>query len=374
MNLRIDVNIAQLNGFLLRAAASRPASWLLLCVFFWIVAAASFSGFVGKWGFLDESQKNKSRENNGLEAMLDTTAEKPYVYRQLVPMLSNFADRLTPEKMKEYVTTKIKPEETFARTTSVTNPKLRFRYLVIYYSNFFSLFLSLFVLRRILHDFGIGSTAEIVAPTSLVLGLPYLQTVGGYFYDSIELFFASLAFLIAMQGRILLLITLALPATLNKETFIFFLPTLYPLLRQKLSSKLAFTVTFLAILAAVFINVLLKLAFLDAQGEAAQLHFLSNIKSYLMPSTYLHLEDTYGIVGPEGAFFGTIAVITIIVLRSWAYAPPIVRQHLLIAAVFNFPLFLIFCATGELRNLSLLFVGFVILVALEIDRDNNRGL
>lgn len=368
MYLSIDTYVARLKDFFLRAGASRAASWLLLCAFFWIVAAASFSGFVGKWGLRDTIEKGV--EEYGIEAMLDASAYKPYVYRQLAPIVSNFADNLVPEKVKVYVTGKLKPKEPFARTMSAANPKLQFRYVVIYYSCFFSLFLSLFILRKILLDFGIGSSPAILAPTSLVLAFPYLQTVGGYFYDSIELFFMSLAFLVAMRGKIFLLIMLALPATLNKETFIFFLPTLYPILRYRLSPKSALIGTLLAIFAAGLINVLLKITFFNAPGGAVELHY-DNALYFYLKSFYRFNEITYGIIGPHRAFLGTIAVITIIVLRSWTLCLPTVRQHLLIAATIIFPLFVMFCQYGELRDLSLLFVGFVILIALALDRGNN---
>ena len=362
MDIRNNVYFARPGGFFLKAAASRPASLLLLFTLFWITAAASFSGFMGKWGLRDGDKRF------GIEVMLNATAHKPFAYRHLVPMLANFADRMTPEPLKKYVAARIKPEKTFARATDVINPELRFRYIVICYLSFVSLLLSLFVLRRILLDMRIGDTASIVAPMSFVLALPYVQTIGGYYYDSIELLFMSLAFLIATRGRVLLLVTLALAATSNKETFFFYLPTLYPLLRQRLSPKAALTTTILAILAAGIINVLLKTALFDSPGAVAETdHFLTNIRSYLRPWTYLQYEFTYGIISPKGTFLGTLAVVAIVVLRSWTRCPITVRQHIAIAAALNVPLFFAFCQTGELRNLSLLFVGFVILIGLAMD-------
>ncbi|MGZ3236386.1 MAG: hypothetical protein ACXU8A_03330 [Burkholderiaceae bacterium] len=361
MVLKNNTYITWMCNFLQKLASSRLASWLLLCSFFWIVAAASFAGFVGKWGLPDGAQRN------GVEVMLDATAYKPFIYRQFAPMTANFLEHHIPERLKNFVRAKVKPENTFTKTKSVVNPEYQFRYICIYYLNFFALFLSLFVLRRILLDFGIGSVAAIVAPISFLLAFPYLQTIGGYFYDSLELFFISIAVLIATRGNIFLLIALALPATLNKETFFFVLPTLYPLLRHKLSPKMALTTIGLAILVSGIVNVLLKMAFIDAPGGAAEFHFFHNIRVYLMPWAYRQFEDTYGIVGPSGTFFGTIAVVAIIAFRSWPNCPKIVRQHLFIAAAINLPLFLLFCIDGELRNLSLLFVGFVILIGVTID-------
>jgi hypothetical protein len=298
--------------------------------------------------------------------MLDGSAHKPFVYRQLAPMASDLASRVTPDKAKGYLVEKLRPSDTFARATSAGGTDLQFRYLVIYYACFASLFLSLFVLRRIVLDAGGGDTAAIIAPASFILAFPYLQTVGGYFYDSTELLFLSLAFRLATQGKGLLLIALVAPATLNKETFFFFLPALYPLLRRSFSVKAASALIVFALIVAGIVNVLLKLAYIDAPGGAAEFHLLDNIEYYRMFWVYHLWEVTYGVVGPQGMSVVTLAVILIIAVRGWSAAPPAIRQHLAIATAINLPLFFVFCGSGELRNLSLLFVGFVVLLAISV--------
>lgn len=126
--------------------------------------------------------------------------------------------------------------------------------------------------------------------------------------------------------------------------------------------------TSISILASGIINLMLKSAFFDAPGGFAEFYFYENIKAFFIPLTYQQLEITYGIVGPAEAFLGSLAVIAVVVLRGWSYCPQKVHQHLITAIAINLPLFLLFCAVGELRNLSLLFVGFVILMGFSIDR------
>jgi hypothetical protein len=346
-----------------RMAESRLASAVVLIALFWMAASASFSGFVGKWGLEDNT------ERYGIELMFDATAHKPFVYRQLAPKLASLVDHFTPEAVRHYVTAKIKPEETFARVTALKKPELRFRYLIVYYMSFLSLFFSLFVLRNIAIDAGVSNIAAVVAPLSLALAFPYLQTVGGFFYDSIELLFLSLAFLMASRGRALFLLALVLPATLNKETFIFFIPTLYPLLQLNGSKRRSMVLLMGAVLTAGVLNTLIKLAFADSPGGVAEFHLLENLKNHLWPVTYAQLEVTYGVIGPGGAFVGTIALIVIIVIRGWHGCSTATKRHLLIASAINLPLVLALSATGELRNLSLVFVGFVIVVAHAVDRE-----
>ena len=126
MSLRIDGNITQLSDFFQHAANSRLLSWLMLCAFFWMVAAASLSGFAGKWGLLDGESRG------GIEAMLDGTASKPILFRQLAPMLANLVDSVAPKQLKERALS-IDPSKTFARMTSAAKPSFHFRYIIIYY-------------------------------------------------------------------------------------------------------------------------------------------------------------------------------------------------------------------------------------------------
>lgn len=345
---------------------SRLAAGFLLFAFFWIVAAAAFSGFAGKWGLRDGDPRF------GVAAMLEMEAHKPFVYRQLVPDLARRIDAVAPERLKERVAKRFRPDEVFAKSQPGSSHGERFRYAIVYYLSFLSLLGSLFVLRRILLHFNVSPLGAVLAPTAFALSFPYLQTVGGYFYDTVELLFASLAFLLALRGRPLHLLALAVlvpVATLNKETFFFVLPALYPLLRPQLARRSAWAAVGLLVLLAGLSNVALKAAYLQAFGGALEFHLMSNLSAYLSGNPYFRLETTYGLVGPSRAFVGTLAVLGIVLWRAWPLAPRVVRRHLAISALVNLPLFLAFCATGELRNLSTTFTGLVLLVAFLIDRE-----
>ncbi len=342
---------------------SRLAAGFLLFAFFWIVAAAAFSGFAGKWGLRDGDPRF------GVAAMLEMEAHKPFVYRQLVPDLARRLDAVASERIKERVAKRFRPDEVFAKSHPGATDSARFRYAIVWYTSFFSLLGSLFVLRRILLHFNVSPLGAVLAPTAFALAFPYLQTVGGYFYDTVELLFASLAFLLALRGRLVALAALVLVATLNKETFFFVLPGLYPLLRRHQSRRNAWLAVGLLVLFAGLMNVALKAAYLEAFGGALEFHLLSNIEAYLSGNAYFRLETTYGLVGPSRAFIGTLAVLGIVLWRAWPLAPRVVRRHLAVCALVNLPLFLAFCATGELRNLSTTFTGLVLLVAFLIDRE-----
>ncbi|MGV8073718.1 MAG: hypothetical protein AB2L11_04055 [Syntrophobacteraceae bacterium] len=361
----INSHAISLKVFLRRVAESRQASILLLIVIFWIVAAAGFSGFYNKWTLREDSPRFRVF---GIEQMLNASAHKPFVYRQLVPMLTSLAYQITPDEVHDLVVKTA--HEKFNFIPSI-NPELRFHYIVVYCISFLSLFSSLFVLREIALDAGAGKVAAVFAPMSFALTFPYLQTVGGFFYDMTELFFLSLAFLMASRFRVLLLFALVLPATLNKETFIFFIPTLYPLLRPHCSMRKSLIVISGAVFAAGIVNTLMKLAFIDAPGAVAKFHLWHNLEACINPWFYIRMENTYGMIGPGGMFIGTLAVVLIILFRGWSPCPPVIKRHLLIASVINLPLCILFAYPGELRNLSFLFIGLVILIAFAFEQSSS---
>jgi hypothetical protein len=361
MSLPSTSNAAAL---LRRMAFSRPASALLIIVLFWFAAAAGFAGFAGKWG-LRETDQDSYRF--GAAAMLDSTAARPFVYRQLGPMLANLAARLTPAGVKNFVVARLDPATTFSRLTQLKTPELQFKAIVILYLSFLALFLNLFVLRQIALDAGSGRLPAIIGPMTLALAMPYLQTVGGYFYDDIEFLFLSVAFLLAARGQALLLLALIVPANLNKESFVFYLPTLYPLLRLGLSKLKARVLLIVAVCLSGVVDVLVRREFASAAGGTVEFHLRDNIITYLKSWAYREWDLTYGLVGPRGFFVGTAVVVAIVVIRGLGTCPLAIKRHLACAAIINLPLVLLFGSPGEIRNLGFLFVGFSVLMALAIN-------
>jgi hypothetical protein len=364
--------------------ASRWASLVLLVALFWIAAAATYGGFAAKFALCDQCRsaawgptEKPSARNAGFKQMIDGTARKPWVYRQLAPMIANAADRHIPSGLKQGFsgfmqahfldTHPVAPGTFFAKVTADA-PDYHFRYMIVFYLGFLSAFATLFVLRAICLDLGAGSAAAIIAPMATMLAYPYVQTNGGYVYDYIELLFTSLAFLLAYRRQYALLILAAVLGTLNKESLFFFMPALYPVLRLNAGRNIARLTTLASIIASGLTYVAVRHAFQGAPGGSTVLHLMQNLRAYTSFWSYHELEATYGIIGPSGMFAGTLLLIAIIVQRGWADCPARVKQHLCIAALINVPLFLLFCAPGELRDLSLVFVGFVILAAFAVKK------
>lgn len=353
--------ISSLNQAWQKAAWSDWLSLLLHCTFFWMVAAASFSGYIGKWGLRDNTVRFS------LESMLEATADRPFVYRQLLPQIANAADRVVPPHLKARVAEKLNPSKVYVKAYGAAKPAFSFRYVVVYYLSFLSLLGSLFLLHRIALDAGTGRLAAIIAPTVLSLAFPYMQTLGGYFYDTAELLFFCLAYLLVSRKRIGWFFAILVPATLNKESFFFFIITLLPLLLAAYPRNKAVAIVAAAVLVSGLVNVATKLQFADAGGSPVELHLGDNLVAYLSAQTYAQMELTYGIMGPRQAFVLTLLLIATVFVRGWRASPKEVRQHILLAAAINLPLFAVCAAVGELRNLSLMFVGFAILIGKALE-------
>jgi hypothetical protein len=118
------------------------------------------------------------------------------------------------------------------------------------------------------------------------------------------------------------LVALTSVATFNKETFFFFVPMLYPILRQSTDRARALTVVGLAALASSAVNVSLRTSFAARPGQAWTFRGLENMPAYLSPGAYADLEYTYGLLGPGGVSFLTMLLVALICARGWPSVRP----------------------------------------------------
>jgi len=340
---------------------------LLVFSVFWLVASATYSGFIAKWGLRDSPQDYKYN----LEKMLDGTAYKPFVYRQLLPSAANFIGNNTPEKFINLVNEKYHygPFRDYAFSGSLigTSAKYKFKWLIVYWMGFGMLLGSLYIIRGILTNLGLSPLAAIFAPSIFSLCMPIIQTGGGYVYDYSELFFMSLAVYLTQKNRPVLLLLVVTLATFNKESFIFFLPALYPFLpKSELISKTHFFYG-LQFLFSACINLWIKNIYSGNEGKMLEIWFTTNIQNYLNPTTYLKFDGSYGLLAPKGFNILTVMLILILIKMAWKYLDPKLQKHCLIAFFINFPLFIILGFYNEIRGLSLLYISLIFLIAYAID-------
>ncbi len=348
----------------LGGAWTRWAPGLALGLVYLLVAAAAFNGYYAKHGFQDDSRYISARQ------IMDGTAIRPFVFRRLDPMIANAVADAAPEPLRQELWRRYAHAGTSAvapDAAATGGPRYFLAYTVLYYLVFAQFLASLFVLRAVFRRF-VGPLAADVAPTIWALLMPVIQAVSaGLFYDYAELLFLSGAVLAALDGRLALLALCAVLGTLNKETFLVFIPTLIPFLRPTMRlPRLIATVGGLMAISAL-IYVALKRSYAGNGGFDVDANWRANLLFYPDPRNLLRFEKAYGLPLPRvwGVFW--IAAGAALVAKVWGRADPRLKRHLLIAIVVNLPLFLLFGAPAEVRNLSLCFVGVAGLIAYAVE-------
>ena len=348
---------------------SRPlVRWVLLAVIYFLAASASFSGFFAKWQFNDDYPAFS------LPALLDGTAKRPFVYRQLLPAVANGIDRALPSSVKDRVNALLfdsnprhHPITTiYPNARDALNPTYALRYYLVYCMALIALFLAMFALRAVCLEMQADTVAATLAPLAFAAILPLTMTEGGFFYDMPEVLFMALAVWLAARAKVLWLIVLTALATLNKESYLFFTLTLFPFLRMKLSMKHTIVIEGVLLAVAATVNALVKFKYAHNPGGMMEVWLLDNLRYFAHPSTYVRFQFDYGSLTPLGFNIFNIAVVAVLVKAAWKQLALPVRQHLKIACVINLPLFIAFCYHDELRNLSMLYVGLVLILCTDI--------
>ena len=241
--------------------ASRVYFRVCCFVVYFVVASASFSGYYDKWHFGEEGVAGEDPRFH-FEMMVDGTAHRPYVYRQLLPTAANWMDRAVPASIKTWLyghqtLGTEAAQDAFFDSATAENPVYFFRYLLVYLATFGFALLGLYAMQMVCRAVQVPLPAAVIAPTIVLLLVPYLQSCGGYFYDYPELAFFALAAWFALKFDWWWILPIAVLGTWNKESFVLFVPTLYPLLRRRssrLNAGLGIGVLFLACLA-VYLSV-----------------------------------------------------------------------------------------------------------------------
>jgi hypothetical protein len=349
----------------------------VLLMFYLAVAAAAYNGFYTKW------QLNDGNGAMSLAALMNGTGERPFLYRNLVPTIANAVDASLPAATSERLVKRLTdPARLDSRwglargnpQSESLHPDLAIRYFFVYYLTYCVFVGALFLFRALCLQAGVSRAAATAAPALVALLFPFLQSEGGYYYDFVELFFLFLAvWLTGVRGvgnlqRFVLLLLVTAFATWNKESFFFFLPALYPLLRRHCSWRAAGAAVLALMFASGCVYLRVRAEFAGAPGSTMDVQFWLNLRWYSDLGNWFRSEATYGIILPcsFSVFFLVIAA-GIVVLGRSRLAPEL-RRHGIIALAVNAPLFALFVAPGEMRDASLVYPAFFLLLACAIDR------
>ena len=348
---------------------------------FFIAASASFQGFYTKWHFREPGVAGGAESIDvlrfGLADILDGTAARPYVYRQMLPALANWLDSVTPQSTKDWLYASESHEISAANfhfdSPMAGDPRYFFRYLVIYTGTFLLAWLAVYAMYLVCQAVDVPPVPRIFAPVFMILLIPYFMTGGGYFYDYPELAFLALAVWMALKFDWWWMLPVVALATWNKESFLLIVPTLYPILRKRSSRPRALAGTGLLTLTSATIYYFLRLRYLANPGGVVLSKWRHQIKFLIHPWNYFDWEKTYGIAMFKAFSLPILALIAWTVWGGWRKLPVEMQRHAQIAAAINIPLFLLFCSPGEMRDFSMLYIVFLLLLAANLSIQTETG-
>jgi len=351
----------------------------LLVLLYGVVAAAAFHGFYTKW------RLNDGHVPHSLASMVQGTADRPYVYRQFAPALANGIQGLLPAAAVARISERLAdPRRVNSRSglamrypaSEAMQAPVTLRYHLVYYLTFLALLGAMAAMRSICLKAGASAPAATTAPLVVALLLPFFLTEGGFFYDFFEVLFMAWAILLAWRipvhsrvraaGRLILLAAVAAMATWNKEAFFFFVATLYPLLRLSLSRIRAAGVVAALVFVCGCVYLALRMRYAGNPGGAVSFQPGANLLHFLDPGNWFRTESTYGVALPKGLSAVMMLMIAGVAVIGWGRLPAPLRQHVLAAVAVNVPLFLLFAAEGEARNLSMLYPSLLVLMAMAL--------
>jgi hypothetical protein len=356
------------------SAGSRIYFGLACFALFTAAAAASFNGFYDKHKFSEVGVANPGTGFT-FEAMVDGTASRPFVYRQLVPAMANWTsasiDAALPETTRNwlYRGNQGRPVgERFLDSPIAGNPAYLLRYCAMYGIVFGFTLASVYLIFGLCNGIGYSPPASALTAIGMILIIPFLLTGGGYYYDYPELAFMVLAVWMALKCDWWWILPVAALATWNKESFLLFVPALYPLLRQKASRKSAIVATTVLELVCAAVYYALRIRFENNPGGSVEIHAADQIRFLVhIGALFSSFEKTYGLLAPRVIYIPVLALIGWTALRGWRHLPRYFKRHALIAMAINVPLYFIFCQPGELRDLSMLYVTLIVLLAANLN-------
>ena len=345
-----------------------------LCRFalYFMVAAAAFSGYYQKWHFA-EADMPGDHAIASFEKMMDGTAYRPYVYRRLLPTAANWLEGVTSPAFKQRLReSEINSDDPliYAISSSPTarDQRFAFRYLTLYLLTFLSGLAAMYAMFLVCRELGAGKPGADFAPVVLMLLLPYIMSEGGFFYDFSELALMALLVFVVLRFDWWWAVPIVALGEWNKESFALFLFTLYPFLRRKYSPRKSWVAlgAMCAISAGVYLC--LRAQFAHNPGGTVEVWWPEQLKYLIHPSKFLFAwEETYGIPAPKIYTLLPMALLVGVIWRGWRYLPAMIRSQAKIAAAINVPLYFIFAFPGELRDLSMLYIVLLVLLACLIN-------
>jgi hypothetical protein len=341
-------------------------------VLFGIAAGASFDGFYQENHFHDAALYSSigTIRNSTFEVMVDGTAPRPFVYRQLLPMLANWIDLHVQGQARDWLyDVKLLGRNGRPFREQFDSPLARDRTYFLRYWIFYALvplfaWVAVYAIYFLGQEVGYPPIASALIAVGVILLMPFLFN---YYYDFLELASLALVAWMAFKFDWWWMVPVVALATWNKESFLLLIPTLYPLLRARSSRAMALVGCTVLGLTCAGVYFLLRIRFGHNPGGTVEMHLMDQMHAFLHPPDLFTIRTkAYGLIYPAPTNMLSVALIVSTIWRGWRHLPRAFQRHAQIAAAINLPLFILFCAPWELRDLSLLYVSAILLLMANV--------
>lgn len=341
--------------------------YLLLFIAFTIFAGNVTNSFLLKWGFREDFEPPL------VVAMLDGVAKKPFVFRSALPLMANSMVNAIPKETQENLFKKISRYDSLKKHYFSNIPNeywnannalvYHFMYLMIFWS-FFASLIFIYLIANHLTSKGFKFSLLTTCMFSLIYPLTFQN--GGYFYDFIELLGLFAGTYYFLSGRILLSTLILFIASFNKETtflFAIFLSFLHA--RDKTTGyKIKWTsIQTASCLVGYFY---LQWRYASSPGGIVEKHLAENLIYWSNPISYIQFSNLIGkgVATPDiNSIFFMLPFLSWL-KSGWSISPSNRRYFLMSSLLVSFALLLFFGFKNEIRNLSLAFPAFFIILVV----------
>lgn len=335
-------------------------------LFFLLSSLAVVFVFLSNWSLLDGMPRNS------LSKMLSGNADKPFAYRLLLPQLVHHIEPVLPEGVSDLMADTIAPvfhgvfADRLVNRFKYDEPGLRSRatqdwsqksyrveYVLTTILMLAALWATLHILSNIASLVGASETERFWAPILFALLLPLSFLNGGYFYDFIEQFFASLLLFSALSGNGLMFVLTAIAGQLNKETMLLMPLFLTPILVHKVGFSRAFLWAGMTSAVCALLYLTIKSQFASNPGLTMENNLATNLAFWSTFNSYTGMADMYAIGLPLPRM--SFCLVTLAILILGRNAPRRFIFSNVLALCVLIPIFLVSGYYDEFRSLGLIF-------------------
>ncbi|HHI02241.1 MAG: hypothetical protein DRP51_04285 [Candidatus Zixiibacteriota bacterium] len=342
MNLRVD-------------KYSSHFRYIFLALLYFVVCLVVLNTFMDLNGFRGDS------ERFGFNKMMTYTAERPFAYRVLTPVLINGIVSLIPESAIAKLEKDLLHDSNLLRYVDVTenwDAVLSAKYHLTYFYLFLCLLIAIYALRKLTGIICNPPAAVLdFAPALAFIFLPMTFIHGGYMYDFPELMFYIVTLVLILKSRWPLYYLIFPLAVLNKEVG-FFIILFFAVLKFREMPKPVFWRHIAAqLIIGLAILVFIRILFADNPEPLYSSRIITNLLFWINPLSYFKFYETYApLLGiPRGGNIISLFLLIFAVLYKWKEKPVQIRTLFKYSAIVMLPLFLFLGNRDEIRGLALLF-------------------